>query len=49
MSDVESFNIKFSYLRNYSIKIFCHLEIYYINPLAGQGFNMTIRVDRILI
>ena len=32
-------------MRSYFIKIFWHSEIYFIEsyPLAGQGFNMTIR------
>ena len=44
-SSIEKFNIKFSVLRNY-----CHKNIlsfgdliHKIHPLAGQGFNMTLR------
>ena len=45
MSDVESFNIKFSYLRNYTFKNILSFGdlIHKVHPLAGQGFNMTIR------
>ena len=45
MSDVESFNIKFSYLRNYTYKNILSFGdlIHKVHPLAGQGFNMTIR------
>ena len=44
-STIEKFNIKFSVLRNY-----CHKNIlsfgdliHKVHPLAGQGFNMTLR------
>jgi len=47
---VENFNLRFSMLRNY-----CHDNIlsfgdliHKIHPLAGQGFNMTIRDIKIL-
>ena len=45
MSDVEFFNIKFSYLRNYTYKNILSFGdlIHKVHPLAGQGFNMTIR------
>ena len=45
ISKVESFNISFSFLRNYvfeNILSFGDL-IHKVHPLAGQGFNMTIR------
>ena len=47
---LENFNLKFSMLRNYSydnILSFGDL-IHKIHPLAGQGFNMTIRDIKIL-
>ena len=50
ISDVESFNIKFLVLRNYffrNILAFGDL-IHKVHPLAGQGFNMTIRDIRSL-
>ena len=50
ISDVESFNIKFLVLRNYffrNILAFGDL-IHRVHPLAGQGFNMTIRDIRSL-
>ena len=42
---IGKFNIKFSILRNYSYKnILCFGDlIHKVHPLAGQGFNMTIR------
>ena len=45
ISDVESFNIKFSILRNYNFKNILSFGdmIHKVHPLAGQGFNMTIR------
>ena len=45
LSDVESFNIKFSVLRNYNFKNILSFGdlIHKVHPLAGQGFNMTIR------
>ena len=50
ISEVEKFNIKFSTLRNYyyeNILAFGDL-IHKVHPLAGQGFNMTIRDVNIL-
>ena len=45
ISKVESFNIKFSFLRNYNFKNILSFGdlIHKVHPLAGQGFNMTIR------
>ena len=45
ISEVESFNIKFSVLRNYNFKNILSFGdlIHKVHPLAGQGFNMTIR------
>ena len=45
ISDVESFNIKFSVLRKYNFKNILSFGdvIHKVHPLAGQGFNMTIR------
>ncbi len=45
LSDVETFNIKFSVLRNYNFKNILSFGdlIHKVHPLAGQGFNMTIR------
>ena len=45
ISEVESFNIKFSVLRNYYYKNILSFGdlIHKVHPLAGQGFNMTIR------
>ncbi len=45
ISDVESFSIKFSVLRNYVFKNILSFGdlIHKVHPLAGQGFNMTIR------
>ncbi len=45
ISEVESFDIKFSLLRNYTFKNILAFGdlIHKIHPLAGQGFNMTIR------
>ena len=44
-SEIEKFNIKFSFLRNYYYKnILCFGDLLHkVHPLAGQGFNMTIR------
>ena len=41
----EKFNLKFSFLRNYFYNnILCFGDnLHQIHPLAGQGFNMTIR------
>ena len=45
ISNVESFGIKFSLLRNYVYKNILSFGdlIHKVHPLAGQGFNMTIR------
>ncbi len=45
ISEVESFNIKFTVLRNYNFKNILSFGdlIHKVHPLAGQGFNMTIR------
>ena len=45
ISDVESFNIKLIVLRNYVFKNILSFGdlIHKVHPLAGQGFNMTIR------
>ena len=45
ISEVESFNIKFSVLRKYVYKNILSFGdlIHKVHPLAGQGFNMTIR------
>ena len=45
ISEVESFNINFSLLRNYTFKNILSFGdlIHRVHPLAGQGFNMTIR------
>ena len=45
ISEVESFNIKFLTLRNYVYKNILSFGdlIHKVHPLAGQGFNMTIR------
>tara|TARA_Y100001970_G_scaffold445_1_gene525 strand:+ start:5462 stop:6544 length:1083 start_codon:yes stop_codon:yes gene_type:complete len=50
ISDIEYFNIKFSFLRNYSFKNILAFGdlIHKVHPLAGQGFNMTIRDIKIL-
>ena len=50
LSDVESFNIKFLVLRNYIFKNILAFGdlIHKVHPLAGQGFNMTIRDIRSL-
>lgn len=45
ISEVESFGIKFLVLRNYIFKNILSFGdlIHKVHPLAGQGFNMTIR------
>ena len=45
ISNVETFSIKFSLLRNYSFKNILSFGdlLHKVHPLAGQGFNMTIR------
>ena len=45
ITDVEFFNIKFLVLRNYIYKNILSFGdlIHKVHPLAGQGFNMTIR------
>lgn len=45
ISEVECFNIKFLILRNYIYKNILSFGdlIHKVHPLAGQGFNMTIR------
>ena len=45
ISNVESFGIKFTLLRNYVYKNILSFGdlIHKVHPLAGQGFNMTIR------
>lgn len=45
INKVESFNLKFSMLRNYYHNNFLAFGdlLHRIHPLAGQGFNMTIR------
>ena len=45
ISNIESFGIKFSHLRNYVYKNILSFGdlIHKVHPLAGQGFNMTIR------
>ena len=45
ISNVEKFDIKFSFLRNYVYKNVLSFGdlIHKVHPLAGQGFNMTIR------
>ena len=44
-SDIETFNIRFFTLRNYIYKNVLSFGdlIHKVHPLAGQGFNMTIR------
>ena len=50
ISKVESFNITFSFLRSYAFKNILSFGdlIHKVHPLAGQGFNMTIRDIRSL-
>ena len=45
ISNIESFNLKFSHLRNYSFKNILSFGdlLHKVHPLAGQGLNMTIR------
>ena len=45
MGDLEKYNLKFSILRNYYYKNILSFGdlLHKIHPLAGQGFNMTIR------
>ena len=45
ISNVETFSIKFSHLRNYVYKNILSFGdlIHKVHPLAGQGFNMTLR------
>ena len=45
ISNVEKFDIKFSFLRKYVYKNILSFGdlIHKVHPLAGQGFNMTIR------
>ena len=45
ISEIETFNINFSLLRNYIFKNILSFGdlIHKVHPLAGQGFNMTIR------
>ncbi len=45
ISEIESFSIKFLMLRNYIFKNILSFGdlIHKVHPLAGQGFNMTIR------
>ena len=45
ISNIECFHIKFSVLRNYVFKNILSFGdlIHKVHPLAGQGFNMTIR------
>ncbi len=51
ISNVESFEIKFLVLRNYVYKNILSFGdlIHKVHPLAGQGFNMTIRDIRSLL
>ena len=51
VSEVESFSIKFLVLRNYIYKNILSFGdlIHKVHPLAGQGFNMTIRDIKSLI
>tara|TARA_B100000965_G_C19545310_1_gene737521 strand:+ start:57 stop:1148 length:1092 start_codon:yes stop_codon:yes gene_type:complete len=50
-SEIEKFKLKFSFPRNYyhnNILLFGDL-LHQIHPLAGQGFNMTLRDVKILL
>ena len=49
-SKFEKFNLKFSILRKYYLRnILCFGDnLHKIHPLAGQGFNMTLRDIQIL-
>ena len=51
ISDVESFNIRFLLLRKYVYKNILSFGdlIHKVHPLAGQGFNMTLRDIKLLI
>ena len=51
ISDVESFNIRFLLLRKYFYKNILSFGdlIHKVHPLAGQGFNMTLRDIKLLI
>ena len=46
----EKFNLKFSFLRNYFYNnILCFGDnLHQIHPLAGQGFNMSLRDIKLL-
>jgi len=50
IENFENFNLKFSILRNYHYKNILSFGdlLHKIHPLAGQGFNMTIRDIKIL-
>jgi len=50
IGDFEKYNLKFSILRNYYYKNILSFGdvLHKIHPLAGQGFNMTIRDIKIL-
>ena len=50
ISKIESFNLSFEMLRNYTHKNILAFGdlIHKIHPLAGQGFNMTIRDIKII-
>ena len=50
-SEIEKFKLKFSFARNYhynNILLFGD-ALHQIHPLAGQGFNMTLRDIKILL
>ena len=50
-SEIEKFRLKFSFARNYyhnNILLFGD-ALHQIHPLAGQGFNMTLRDIKILL
>ena len=51
ISDIETFHIKFVVLRKYFFKNMLAFGdlIHKVHPLAGQGFNMTIRDIKSLI
>tara|TARA_Y100000590_G_scaffold453945_1_gene599893 strand:- start:69 stop:1160 length:1092 start_codon:yes stop_codon:yes gene_type:complete len=50
IGNIEKFNLKFSILRNYYYKNILSFgeNLHQIHPLAGQGFNMTIRDIKVL-